>query len=116
MVMQAAAGRAPVWGRSGLRIGARGSRGGGDAEASFYRVGRGAGRPGDRGERTAAVVHRHGGGGGRFERGLNGVVVESDEGGCSSRFRSRRGAPGGGTCARIRGGGGGAGRLAWGGR
>jgi hypothetical protein len=85
MAMQAAAGRAPVRGCSGLRIGARGSRGGavggGDAEASFYRVGRGAGRPSDRGERAAAVVHRHGGGGGRFERGLNGVVVGSDEGG-----------------------------------
>jgi formylmethanofuran dehydrogenase subunit C len=43
-------GRAPVRGRSGLRIGARRSGGevvgGGDAEAPFYRVRGGAGRQG----------------------------------------------------------------------
>jgi hypothetical protein len=50
----AAAGRALVRGRSGFGIGARRSRGeavaGGDAGAPFYRVGGGAGQPGDGGE------------------------------------------------------------------
>jgi hypothetical protein len=49
-----------VRGRSGLRIGASRSRGeavgGGDAREPFYRVGGGAGWPGDGGARVAAVV------------------------------------------------------------
>jgi hypothetical protein len=99
--VKAAAGRAPVRGRSRLRIGARrsagGAVGGGDAGVPFYRVGGGAGRPGDGGERAAVVVRHDGGGGGRFRRGSAGAVVGSDEGGCSVRFRSRRGASGGGA-------------------
>jgi hypothetical protein len=83
-VVKAAAGRAPVRGRSGLGIGARrsggGAVGGGDAGAHFYRVEGGAGWPGDRGERAAAVVRRDGGGGGCFRRGSTGAVVGSDEG------------------------------------
>jgi hypothetical protein len=47
MAVKAAVGRAPVRGRSGLRIGAKRSGGeavgGGDAGAPFYRVGGGAG-------------------------------------------------------------------------
>jgi hypothetical protein len=71
--VKAAAGRTPVRGCSGLRIGARRSGGevvrGGDAWAPFYRVGGGAGRPSDVGERVVAVVRYNGGGGGRFGRG-----------------------------------------------
>jgi hypothetical protein len=59
-VVKAAAGRAPVRGRSGLRIGERRSGGeavgGGDIGAPFYRVGGGAGRPGDGGEWVAVVA------------------------------------------------------------
>jgi hypothetical protein len=59
-VVKAAAGRALVRGRSGLGIGARRSGGeavgGGDAGVPFYRVGGGAGRPGDGGERAAVVA------------------------------------------------------------
>jgi hypothetical protein len=63
--------------------------GGGDVGVPFYRVGGGAGRPGDGGEHVAVVVCHDGGGGGRFGRGSFGVVVGIDEGGgCSDRFRS----------------------------
>jgi hypothetical protein len=83
-MVKAAAGRTPVLGHSGLGIGARrsggGAVGGGDAGAHFYRVEGGAGWPGDRGERAAAVVRRDGGGGGCFRRGSTGAVVGSDEG------------------------------------
>jgi hypothetical protein len=79
MAVKAAVGRAPVRGHSRLRIGARrsggGAVGGGDAEAPFYRVGGGAGWPGDRGEQVAVGVHHNGGGGGRFGRGSVGAVV-----------------------------------------
>jgi hypothetical protein len=53
---------------------------GGDAGAPFYRVGGGAGRPGDGGERVVVMVHYNGGGSGRFGRGSTGAVG-SDEGG-----------------------------------
>jgi hypothetical protein len=73
-----------VRGRSGLGIGARRNTGevvrGGDAGAPFYRVGGGAGRPGDGGERVVVMVHYNGGGSGRFGRGSTGAVG-SDEGG-----------------------------------
>jgi hypothetical protein len=66
--------------------------GGGDARASCYRVGGGAGQPGDGGERAAAVVRYNGGGGSCFRRGSAGAVVGSDEGGGSSgHFGSGRG-------------------------
>jgi hypothetical protein len=71
--VMAATGRALVRGRSGLRIGPRRSGGeavgGGDAGAPFYRVGGGAGRPGDRGVWAVAVVHHDGVGGGHFGGG-----------------------------------------------
>jgi hypothetical protein len=86
--VKAAAGIALVRGCSGLRIGARWSGGdavgGGDDGAPFYRVGGAAGRPSNRREWD-------GGGGGRFGRGSTGVVVGSDEEGCSSYFGSGRG-------------------------
>jgi hypothetical protein len=75
--------------------------GGGDARAPFYRVGGGAGQPGDEGEWAAMVVHHDGGGGDRFGRGSAGAVVGSDEGGCSGRFGSKRGAPVGGTHVHV---------------
>jgi hypothetical protein len=63
--VKAAAGRALVRGRSGLRIGANRSGGeavgGGVAGAPFYGVGGGAGWPIDGGEWAAAVVRYNGG-------------------------------------------------------
>jgi hypothetical protein len=93
-VVKAAVGRASVRGRLRLGIGARRSGGeavgGGDVGVPFYRVGGGAGWPGDGGE--LAVVRHDGGGGGRFGRGSGGAVVGSDEGGgCSGHFESRGG-------------------------
>jgi hypothetical protein len=93
VMVKAVAGRTLMRVRSGLRIGARRSGGevvrGGDAGVTFYRVGGGAGRPGDGGE-WAVVVGRHDGGGGdRFDRGSPGVVG-SDEG-CPGHFGSGRG-------------------------
>jgi hypothetical protein len=83
-------------GRSGLKNGARRSGGGavrgGDVGAPFYRIGGGAGRSGIGGEQAVAVVHHNGGGCGRFRRVSTRVVVGSDEGGCSDRYGSRRGA------------------------
>jgi hypothetical protein len=103
MAVKATAGRAPVRGRSGLRIGARRSEGeavgGGDVRAPFYRVGGGAGRSGDRGEWAAVVVRHDGGGGDRFRRGSAEVV--GSEGECSGSFRSGRGAPGGDARAQM---------------
>jgi hypothetical protein len=84
MAMKVAAGRTSVRFHSGLRIGARRSGGeavrGGAAAVPFHRVGGGVGRPGDGGERAAAVVRYNGGGGGYFGRGSAGAVG-SDEGG-----------------------------------
>jgi hypothetical protein len=56
-------------GHSGLENGQGGAVGGGDAEAPFYRVRGGVGRPDIRGERVAAVVRHNGGGGGCSRRG-----------------------------------------------
>jgi hypothetical protein len=65
-------------------LGARRSGGGavrgGDAEAPFYRVGGGAGRPCDGVEWAAVVVRHDGGGGNHFGRGSARVVVGRDEG------------------------------------
>jgi hypothetical protein len=84
MAMKVAAGRTSVRFHSGLGIGARRSGGeavrGRAAAVPFHRVGGGAGRPGDGGERAAAVVRYNGGGGGYFGRGSAGAVG-SDEGG-----------------------------------
>jgi hypothetical protein len=60
--------------------------------APFYRVGGGAGRSGIRGEQAAVVVHHNGDEGGHVGRGSVGVVVGSDEGGCSDRCGSGSGA------------------------
>jgi hypothetical protein len=104
MAVKAAAGRAPVRGRSGLGIGARRSGGeavgGEDVGTPFYRVGAGAGQPGDGGEWAVAMVRHDGGGGGRLRRGSTRAMVGSDEGGCFSHFRSERGG-GGGACVRT---------------
>jgi hypothetical protein len=87
---------------------------GGDAGVTFYRVGGGAGRPGDGGE-WAAVVGRHdGGGGGRFDRGSPGVVG-SDEG-VPWPFRERKGGLQEAASPHTQGGGGGVGRSTWVGR
>jgi hypothetical protein len=97
-VVKAAAGRAPVRGRLRFRIMARRSGGGvvegGDAGAPFYRVGGGAGRPGDRGEHAAVVVHHDGGGGDRFGRGSAGVVGSDEGGGVLRPFREWKGGTG----------------------
>jgi hypothetical protein len=88
MAVKAAAGRAPVRGRSGLGIGARRSGGeavgGEDAGTPFYRVGAGAGQPGDGGEWAVAMVRHDGGGGGRLRRGSTRAMVGSDEGAASA--------------------------------
>jgi hypothetical protein len=92
-------------GRSGLGNGATRSGGGavgrGNVRASFYRVRGGAGRSGIGGERAAAMVRHNVDGGGRFGRGSAGVVVVSDEGGCSGCCGSGR-APGGSACVHMR--------------
>jgi hypothetical protein len=118
VMVKAVAGRTLMRVRSGLRIGARRSGGevvrGGDAGVTFYRVGGGAGRPGDGGE-WAAVVGRHdGGGGGRFDRGSPGVVG-SDEG-VPWPFRERKGGLQEAASPHTQGGGGGVGRSTWVGR
>jgi hypothetical protein len=63
--------------------GERGRRGGGgaDAEAPFYRVRGGAGRPSVGEEWAVAVVCDNGDEGSRLGWGSSGVVVGSDEGG-----------------------------------
>jgi hypothetical protein len=89
--VKATVGRALVWVTWGSKMGQGGAVGGGDAGAPFYRVSGGAGRPGVRGEWAVMVVHHNGGGGGPFRRGSAGVVVGSDEVGCSGRYESGRG-------------------------
>jgi hypothetical protein len=102
-VVKVAVGRALVRVARGSEMGHGGAVGGGDAGAPFYRVGEGPRLPGVGGERVAAVVRHNGGGGGYFGRGSARFVVGSDEGGCSSRYRSGKGAGWWRAC--MRGGG-----------
>jgi hypothetical protein len=88
--VKAAAGRASVRVARGSEMGQGGARGSGGRRGCS--------------EWVAVVACHNGGGGGRFGRGLAGVVVGSDEGGgCSGHYGSGKGA--GRQCARTRGSG-----------
>jgi hypothetical protein len=73
------------------RRGGGGAVGGADAGVPFYRFGGGAVWVGVREEWVVPVVCHNGDEGGRFRRGLDGVVVGTDEGGCSGRYGSGSG-------------------------